>query len=630
MRTPAAALAIVCVLAAAAPPAAPQPAAPAAATTTPIRHLIVVIGENRSFDHLFATYVPPAGQTVRNLLSEGVVAANGSPGPHFETAAQYAAAVPTVFEMAPSRKAAYAALPPVMTGSAPQSASDEQGPPFQTPEAAARADGGLLPTDLRLLLTGATGLTQYTVDTRLADPAGLPHGPFRLTPEIPYSQYTADPVHRFFQMWQQMDCNTGHATLVNPSGCLGDLFVWVEVTVGRASNGRPQAQGFNNRSTGEGSAAMGFYNMQDGDVPYLRDLAAAYTLGDNYHQAAMGGTGANHIMLGSGDMIWYADAAGNPAVPPADQIENPNPQPGTNNFYTQDGYAGGSYVNCADRAQPGVLPILAYLQSLPYHPASRCEAAHYYLVNNYAPPYLGDGSLNSASRFVLPPSRLRTIGDVMLERRVPFRWYGEGWDAYTQFPADYRRHFYDSTANFLQYTPVFMTDAGRRAEHIGDLSRFYTDLANGALPAVAFVKPSGVNDGHPASSRVDIFEAFVRRLINEVRRRPAIWNSTAILVMFDEGGGYYDSGYVQPLDFFGDGPRVPLIAVSRFSAGGRIVHTYTDHVSILKFIEKNWRLPPVTARSRDNLPNPAASEDDAYVPANGPAIGDLMDMFRFP
>jgi len=218
---------------------------------------------------------------------------------------------------------------------------------------------------------------------------------------------------------------------------------------------------------------------------------------------------------------------------------------------------------------------------------------------------------------------------VLYEQRVPFRYYGEGWDLFTQAPADYRRHHYDPVANFLQYTTATMADPARRADRIADLPRFYADLAGGTLPAVAFVKPSGLNDGHPASSRVDIFEAFVHRIIDEIRRRPALWASTAIVVTFDEGGGYYDSGYIQPLDFFGDGPRVPLIVVSPFATGGRVVHTYTDHVSILKFIEKNWRLPPVSRRSRDNLPTPVASADRPYVPANSPAIGDLMDMFRF-
>lgn len=86
-----------------------------------------------------------------------------------------------------------------------------------------------------------------------------------------------------------------------------------------------------------------------------------------------------------------------------------------------------------------------------------------------------------------------------------------------------------------------------------------------------------------------------------------------------------DFGYIQPLDFFGDGPRIPLIVVSPFSRGGHISHTYTEHVSILKFIERNWKLKPLTNRSRDNFPNPVVDDDDPYVPINSPALGDLFD-----
>jgi phospholipase C len=110
---------------------------------------------------------------------------------------------------------------------------------------------------------------------------------------------------------------------------------------------------------------------------------------------------------------------------------------------------------------------------------------------------------------------------------------------------------------------------------------------------------------------------------------PQLAAETAVFITFDEGGGYYDSGYIQPLDYFGDGPRIPLIAVSPYSTGGHVVHSYTDHVSILKFIERNWRLPPLTQRSRDNLPNPKTRRDDPYVPVSGPAVGDLFDMFDF-
>ncbi|MBV8436590.1 MAG: phosphoesterase, partial [Silvibacterium sp.] len=105
---------------------------------------------------------------------------------------------------------------------------------------------------------------------------------------------------------------------------------------------------------------------------------------------------------------------------------------------------------------------------------------------------------------------------------------------------------------------------------------------------------------------------------------------TAIFITFDEGGGYYDSGYVQALDFFGDGTRIPLIVVSPYTTAGHISHDYADHVSILKFIERNWGLETVTARSRDNFPNPVTDPSNQYVPVNSPALDDLFGLFDFP
>ena len=149
------------------------------------------------------------------------------------------------------------------------------------------------------------------------------------------------------------------------------------------------------------------------------------------------------------------------------------------------------------------------------------------------------------------------------------------------------------------------------------------------MPAVAFVIPPNTESGHPATSTVSRYEGFLRKLIDKVQSNPALWAKTAILVTVDEGGGYWDSGYIQILDAFGDGTRIPLIAVSPFAQRGLVDHTYTDHVSILKFIEANWRLGPLSARSRDQLANPIADAADPYVPANRPAIGDLMNLFRF-
>ena len=150
------------------------------------------------------------------------------------------------------------------------------------------------------------------------------------------------------------------------------------------------------------------------------------------------------------------------------------------------------------------------------------------------------------------------------------------------------------------------------------------------MPPVSWVKPSGLAHGHPSSSKLNLLEGFVKKIVDGVQANSTLWNDTAIFITMDEGGGYYDSGYVQALDFFGDGTRIPLIAVSKYSMGGNITHSYTDHVSTMKFIEANWASTPVTSRSRDNFPNPVASKANPYVPVNRPAIGDLMDMFTFP
>ena len=596
-------------------------------TKTPIKHVIVIYGENRSFDHVFATYRSPSGDSVFNLLSEGIVNEDGSPGPNFSKGAQYQATDKTTFSASPTKTTVYSVLPPPLAGGN-QSASDTAPPPFATIQAAENADYGLLPRDLRLLTTGATGLKSGTTDTRIANVNALPSGPFQLTPGLPYDAYAASPVHRYYQARQQIDCDASKVTAANPSGCQNDLFPWVEVTVGAGSNGKPQPSDFNDKTTGEGSTAMGFYNVAQGDMAFFKSLADEYAISDNFHQPALGGTGLDSIIAGFGDAIWYSDGKGNATKPPANQIENPDPQPGTNNYYTQDGYSGGSYSACADSTQPGVGSVVDYLKALPKPIAHGCEAGHYYLLNNYNPGYFGDGSVDTTDTFAIPPVPTNSIGNVLLAAGVSFKWYGEGYTDYIQNPNS-PTNVYCNICNPFQYQTSIMANETVREQVLRDTTDFYTGLQAGVLPAVSFVKPGALNDGHPASSKFGIYEAFVRKILVELRKKPDLWNSTAVFITVDEGGGYYDSGYIQPLDFFGDGSRIPLIVVSPFTRGGHVSHEYGDHVSILKFIEANWGLSPISDRSRDRLPNPVQSGANPYVPVNSPAIGDLMSMFRF-
>src|SRR5262249_36924690 len=156
-----------------------------------------------------------------------------------------------------------------------------------------------------------------------------------------------------------------------------------------------------------------------------------------------------------------------------------------------------------------------------------------------------------------------------------------------------------------------MTNPSEEAK-LQNYGAFLNDLQNNTLPAVSFVRPFEALAGHPADSTPGLYELFVQQLITSVQNNPSIWKSTAIFITFDEGGGYYDSGKIQILDFFGDGTRIPLIAVSPFAKKGFVDHTYYDHVSLVKFIQRNWDLPKISHRSRDNLPNPSHGHD-AYI-----------------
>ena len=608
------------------------PAVAATIPTTPIEHIVVIVGENRTFDHVFATYTAPSGDAVSNLLSKGIITADGKPGPNFALAGQSSASVTSTYSISPANRTPYAKLPPIMTDGAPSAASDTNPPPFANAAAASAVlaviKDGLTQADAKLLTTGATGLPNDSIDTRIPNAASPVNGPFEITQRIAADSYTASPVHRFYQMWQETDCSVEHATDANPSGCLNDLFPWVETTVGAGTNGKPQAAGFTDQTTGEGSASMGFFNIAKGDVPIFKTLADTYTISDNYHQAIEGGTGANHIALGTGLAIYFTDGDGNVATPPKLNIEDPNPQAGTNNWYAQDGYSGGSYSNCSDTTQPGVRQVLSYLATLPYAPASQCQAGAFYLLNNYNPGYYGDGTVNTTA-FTIPPSPVHTIADNLNAAGITWAYYGAGWNNYVKDPNSELGSIYCNICNPFQYETNIMTSATQRKTHLKDVSDLDGDIAAGRLPAVSIVKPDGLADGHPASSKLSIFEAFAKNIVAKVKANPALWAHTAILITFDEGGGYWDSGYIQPLDFFGDGTRIPAIMVSPYSTGGHVSHSYADHVSFLKFVEKNWDLPKVAANTRDNLPNPQATRVNPYVPINSPAIGDLMDMFNF-
>jgi acid phosphatase len=573
----------------------------------------VVVGENVTFDTLFGTYVPEhKRESIRNLLSEHIVNADGTPGPRYFRAVQFKGAnLHNQYTVDPVPVAPYARLPqPTLIGVFNPATLQ----PF-----------GAIP-DPRFAALDANGPFQITDFLKYGDPATFA---------------TGDPVHRFFQMWQQ----TG--------GTNEDLhsFAWVAITTGQGGD----TAGITPASPGQGAELMGFFNMATGDAPYFKSLAQTYALSDNYHQAILGGTGANFFMLATGDAAVY-NQNGQLAVPPANQIENPDPAAGTDNFYVHDGYSGGSYVNCSDSTQPAVDAILDNIRAHGRRP--NCASGAYYLVNNYEPPYAIDGTPKTLGPqvFAYPPQTVPTIGEALSAKGVSWKWYTGGRDpadvtgdalypvirglVQSQVPAGTPAAIIDAIA-FKQTQPLLYNSIGdphngsstvvnsSLRNNLKGLASFYQDVSQGTLPAVSYVVPKNLDSGHPGYSAPPRYEVFIKDLIARVQANPQLWQSTAILVTTDEGGGYFDTGRIQNLDFFGDGPRIPLIVVSPFARQGHVDHVYNDHASILKFIEHNWKLRPLSDRSRDRLPNPFVFDDDEYLPVNSPAIGDLTSLFEF-
>ena len=545
-------------------------AAAAPATETPIKHLIVVVGENIDFDCLFATYEPPPGNTIANLLSRDIVDREGQPGPRFAEALQHRANVRDRFAITPPTSGAFATLPQPGT-------------------------------------TYAKGLPSYVRDTRF--PSDLPNGPYRITRYVAYDAPVGDPVHRFFQMWQQID------------GGKMDLFTWVAVSSGEDSRTPDDPSS----DTNQGGEAMGFYGMSSGDAPYSRELARTYALADNYHQPIMGGTGPNFLALSTGyagNILMPASRRPRPQIRLRIKIRVRVPTTGTSGRGMAElihGVRGSrSAWRQGDPGLPGDPPVsnIQRRQLRRRHLLSGEQSQSRLRLRRYA--------AGTRPGHELPLTTDRT--------EYRYRAGGNGRVVeVVQRGAHCDGHRQESLLSHLRSVDAFDPGDDQYTARQSAGRGCFLPRPHGreALPAVSFVIPPNSESGHPAYSTVYALERFVKKVVSRVQANADVWNKSAILITTDEGGGYYDSGYIQILDFFGDGTRIPLLAVSPFAQKGHVDHTYYDHVSVLKFIERNWHLPPLSERSRDRLPNPVMSEVDPYVPSNRPAIGDLMNLFRF-
>ena len=290
---------------------------------------------------------------------------------------------------------------------------------------------------------------------------------------------------------------------------------------------------------------MGYYHTAG--LPLAAE-ARRYTLADNFFHGAFGGSFLNHIFLVAAAVPVFPDA---PATIVA-QLD-----------------ANGNLVKDGAVTPDGYVVNTSFSVNAP-HPANAAQAS------------------------LVPNQTLPTIGDRLSDKGVMWAWYSGGWNAALAGTPDPSYQFHHQP--FI-YFAKYADGTQAKADHLKDETEFLTAARDGTLPAVSFVKPLGTNNEHPGYADIVTGENHVKKLIDAVRSGPN-WKDAAIVITYDENGGFWDHVAPPKADRWGPGTRVPTIIISPFAKRGFVDHHSYDTASILALIEKRFGLAALTARDQ--------------------------------
>jgi phospholipase C len=224
---------------------------------------------------------------------------------------------------------------------------------------------------------------------------------------------------------------------------------------------------------------------------------------------------------------------------------------------------------------------------------------------------------------LIPPQgfgSLPTIFDRLEAKGIPWKFYVQNYDPSITF----RTPGKSDRGSQIVWVPLLDYDRyihnPKLFRKIVSLDEFYDDLANDTLPAVSYMAPSGSSE-HPPGS-IQAGERFVRTLINALMRSGS-WDDTALIWSYDDWGGWYDHVRPPRVDRYGYGFRVPAILVSAYARRGYIDHGTYDFTSVLKFIEDNWGVRPLSSRDAN-----AKSIVSAFDFAQGPRQARFLPAVR--
>jgi phospholipase C len=164
------------------------------------------------------------------------------------------------------------------------------------------------------------------------------------------------------------------------------------------------------------------------------------------------------------------------------------------------------------------------------------------------------------------------------------------------------------------------------------MAQFFTDCTDNTLPQVSFISEAPPYDEHPVAD-IQTGMQMIESIITAVQQSPA-WASTAVLLTYDEAGGFFDHIAPPQLDAYGPGIRIPMLIVSPYAKSGYVDTTVSDHSSVLKFIESTFGLPTLASMNHQfDTSTPTtnnATNGAPFPPRDGnPAVSDLTQCFTF-
>lgn len=401
-----------------------------------------------------------------------------------------------------------------------------------------------------------------------ANGGGLPVQSYDLNKYDSTGTLTGDITHVFWH--QQMQIDNG---VLEPSNGTMDKFVIYSSNPGYV---------------------LSYY---DGTSMIEGRIAQHYTMADNFFHSAFGGSFLNHQWL-----ICACTPVWNQAQP------------------TSKASFWSYWTPATKTLNDGNVTLMPTPQN-----TAGAQGGTYYVVNTTQTANIPHGTTTSADQLLAPiPPTTKTIGDLLTDASpsISWKWYSGDWNLAVQEtsnaatacsspPTGPNTNNPPSSGDCFQYhhQPFAYyqrwgsttTAAALTNPHLQDEQNYFSDLQNGTLPTVSFIKPVGVYNDHPNYSEILAGQLHEQSIIAALCNSK-YWANTVLIVTYDENGGRYDHVTPPKIDQWGPGTRVPAIIISPYARPGYVDHTQYETVSILALIEKRFGLSSLG--TRDAAANP--------------------------